>query len=182
MILNAYSYLVVSVLIGLAYPAYCSTKALRKSEGDEHVQWLAYWVIYAILDAVDFIPDFLIGAWMPLYFELKIFTLLWLAIPTFNRTPGATQVYRLYMEPWLEANEGWVDESIEHLKQVRLDTLGQHLSAAQHYVMGLLGHKTAKEPQAKAASKEKPKETPKKTPADVPAPKAEEAAETNKNK
>ncbi|KAL3930397.1 MAG: hypothetical protein SGPRY_001553 [Prymnesium sp.] len=122
MFLGMYSYILLSTLAGLVYPAYCSAKALRKANEDEFIQWLTYWVLYATLDTFEAVPDFLIG-WLPLYYELKLFILVWLAVPTFDVNPGATQAYRKFLQPWLNENEGWLDNCVDRLKQLRADTV-----------------------------------------------------------
>jgi len=84
MILGSWSYVLLSTALALLYPTYCSLKALRTPKKEDDVQWLTYWVVYAIFRTVEFAPDLVLSAWCPLYYELKLGLLFWLISPYFE--------------------------------------------------------------------------------------------------
>jgi len=48
-------------VVGYAYPAYCSFKALRTvDEHDDH-QWLMYWIVFGLFNVFEFFADILIS-------------------------------------------------------------------------------------------------------------------------
>lgn len=77
---------VISV-VGLAYPAYCSSQALREKDLETATQWLAYWMVYTTFTLVEG-PLSLVLAYLPFYAELKLCFILWLQLPYFK---GARQ-------------------------------------------------------------------------------------------
>ena len=84
MILGAYSYAVLSTVVGVAYPAFHSFKTLRANNSpDPRAQeaWLTYWSIYAIVNVLETVMDMVLAAWCPLYLEAKLVFLFWLVSP-----------------------------------------------------------------------------------------------------
>ena len=68
-------------LIGFAYPAYCSVKAIESKNKDDDTQWLMYWVVYASFSICEFWTDCLLS-WVPFYWLTKVgftlyFEMLW---------------------------------------------------------------------------------------------------------
>jgi len=177
MILGAWSYALTSTLLALAFPTYCSMKALRTSTKEDDVQWLTYWVVYAVFRTVEFAPDFLLSSWMPLYFELKLGFLFWLQSPTFQ---GATFLNKKYLEPWLNENEAKIDEKLalakEQLKSLRSEDLAKYGAMAYKYVSSA----TKQVKEVAEVTKEKATEVAKQVESVAKA--TEETAETDKDK
>ncbi|KAH7723178.1 TB2/DP1 proteinHVA22 family protein [Aphelenchoides avenae] len=81
-------------LIGFAYPAYASIRAVRTDAKDDHTQWLVYWVVFSAFSLIDFVT-----AHMLLYFPYwlcKAVFLLYLALP---QTRGAIKLYNNVLDP-----------------------------------------------------------------------------------
>jgi len=174
MLVGSFTYTLLSTLLGLVYPAYCSFKALRTKTTEDDTQWLTYWILYAAFGALEFVPDFLLASWMPLYFEAKLFLLFWLQAPYFQ---GATYVYKKRLEPWLEANQEQIDKRLAEagaqLKTLRSEDIKAYAETAFKYASSL----AASAQQAAAP-------TPVKGEAAVKAetPPKDETAETDKDK
>ncbi|KHN81327.1 Receptor expression-enhancing protein 5 [Toxocara canis] len=82
-------------LIGFAYPAYASVKAIRTPEKDDDMQWLTYWTVFAFFSLLDFFAHAIMDV-VPLYWLAKVIFLLYLALP---QTFGATKIYIYYVDP-----------------------------------------------------------------------------------
>lgn len=107
--------LVVS-LVGLLYPAYCSSRVLADPEKTDATQWLAYWIVYTAFTVInDTLYMFL--SFIPFYAELKLAFVLWLQLPQFY---GATWLYTSYLEPlFLEAaRSGAFEKFFAYLTQI----------------------------------------------------------------
>ncbi|KAF9336505.1 ER membrane protein DP1/Yop1 [Podila minutissima] len=101
-----------SNLLGFAYPAYRSFKALESPEKDDDKQWLTYWTVYGFVSIIESFTDFLLY-WFPFYFFLKTVFLLWLMVPSFN---GAATIYNRVLRPFLLQHKEEIDSSYSNLK------------------------------------------------------------------
>ncbi|KHN81318.1 Receptor expression-enhancing protein 5 [Toxocara canis] len=82
-------------LIGFAYPAYASVKAIRTVEKDDDTQWLTYWTVFAFFSLLDFFAHVIMDV-VPLYWLAKVIFLLYLSLP---QTFGAAKLYVYYVDP-----------------------------------------------------------------------------------
>lgn len=98
----------LTLLVGIIYPAYGSYRALKLARYDETKQWLVYWVVFAAFTICEGFTDVLIS-WLPLYRELKFLLVLWLVSPG---TDGSSLLYGELISPVLENNEGKLLEMI----------------------------------------------------------------------
>ncbi|KAK6642753.1 hypothetical protein RUM43_004255 [Polyplax serrata] len=57
-------------LIGFAYPAYCSMKAVESQQKEDDTKWLTYWVVFATFSIAEYFSNFLCR-WIPVYWLLK---------------------------------------------------------------------------------------------------------------
>ncbi|VDM55447.1 unnamed protein product [Angiostrongylus costaricensis] len=60
-------------LIGFAYPAYVSVKAVRSQDTSDDTQWLIYWCVFAVFSLLDFFATGIMQ-WFPFYWLLKVST------------------------------------------------------------------------------------------------------------
>mmetsp|Transcript_21840 Transcript_21840/g.34228 ORF Transcript_21840/g.34228 Transcript_21840/m.34228 type:complete len:128 (+) Transcript_21840:174-557(+) len=80
----------LSMTFGVMYPAYSSYKAIKTIEKEDDIQWLCYWVIFGLFTFIEFFLDIVL-MWVPLYQELKLAFIIWLALP---QTKGALFVWQ----------------------------------------------------------------------------------------
>uniref|UniRef100_F1LEH1 Receptor expression-enhancing protein n=1 Tax=Ascaris suum TaxID=6253 RepID=F1LEH1_ASCSU len=91
-------------LIGFAYPAYASVKAIRTAEKDDDTQWLTYWTVFAFFSLLDFFAHVIMDV-VPLYWLAKVIFLLYLSLP---QTFGAAKMYVYYVDPAItKLEEAW---------------------------------------------------------------------------
>lgn len=68
-------------LVGFAYPAYMSFKALATPQPDDDTQWLTYWVVFAFFSLTEQCTS-LFMSWIPFYLYLKLGFFVWCFFPT----------------------------------------------------------------------------------------------------
>lgn len=117
-ILNVGGQLLVN-LIGFVYPAYQSFKAIESAHKEDDVQWLTYWVVFAVLNLIEFFADIILY-WLPFYYAFKTILVLWLSLPAFN---GASLVYKQAIRPMLMNHQSKIDKELEQLKKQASDAL-----------------------------------------------------------
>ncbi|KAF1760190.1 hypothetical protein GCK72_008436 [Caenorhabditis remanei] len=82
-------------LIGVAYPAYVSVKAIRTVGTDDDTVWLIYWTVFGAFSIIDF---FAMGimSYFPFYWVAKAAFLLYLYLP---QTHGSWMIYHQIIDP-----------------------------------------------------------------------------------
>jgi len=96
---------VANVLIGAAYPAVASLRALKNQDKSQNNQLLAYWAIFgALLFADSLLSE------VPAYFLLKAAALLALSLP---QVRGAELVYNRALEPALNQLDALLQKKSE---------------------------------------------------------------------
>lgn len=93
-------------LVGFAYPAYASYKAIKSEGKDDDTQWLTYWVVYAFFNVLETFIDSIV-IYFPQYFAFKIGLLFWMFSPT---TMGADFTYKNFLRPYLLEHEATFDK------------------------------------------------------------------------
>mmetsp|Transcript_3512 Transcript_3512/g.4011 ORF Transcript_3512/g.4011 Transcript_3512/m.4011 type:complete len:226 (+) Transcript_3512:320-997(+) len=84
-------------LIGFAYPAYASIKAIDSPQKDDDTKWLTYWVVYSyfyIFEMLVLGPMGQVSAFARSYFVGKVLALCWCQFGG-----GASILYKLVVYP-----------------------------------------------------------------------------------
>jgi len=101
-------------LIGFAYPAYMSVKAVESEDKDDDTQWLTYWVVYGAFNIVEFFTDMFLG-WFPFYFLFKCAFLAWCMAPfTWN---GSQFIYNKVLVPFVKEHEQEISAAIDRAQK-----------------------------------------------------------------
>ncbi|KAJ2402268.1 ER membrane protein DP1/Yop1 [Coemansia sp. RSA 2559] len=82
-------------LVGFGYAAYASLGAIESPGKEDDMQWLTYWVIYGLLNVVEYFTGFLLY-WFPFFYVAKLGFLVWLMLPA---TRGAEKLYHVGIRP-----------------------------------------------------------------------------------
>lgn len=99
-------------LIGFAYPAYYSIKAIESNNKEDDTQWLTYWVVYGLFSIVEAFSDIFLS-WFPFYYVGKCVFLLWCMAPvSWN---GAAMLYKRVVRPWFLKHQATVDSVVNDL-------------------------------------------------------------------
>ncbi|KAK6744222.1 hypothetical protein RB195_011119 [Necator americanus] len=95
-------------LIGFAYPAYASVKAVRTKDTKDDTQWLIYWCVFAVFCLTDYFAASIMQ-YFPFYWLLKAAFLVYLYLP---QTMGAEFLFHKYVSPMVTAIDKYVDERV----------------------------------------------------------------------
>uniref|UniRef100_A0A8D3CPU8 Receptor expression-enhancing protein n=1 Tax=Scophthalmus maximus TaxID=52904 RepID=A0A8D3CPU8_SCOMX len=109
-------------LIGFAYPAYFSIKAIESPSKEDDTKWLTYWVVYGVFSLGEFFSDIFLY-WFPFYYAFKCLFLLWCMAPT--AWNGSQFIYNKMVRPVFLRHEATVDNMVSDLS-------GKAMSAAEH--------------------------------------------------
>ncbi|XP_019393843.1 PREDICTED: receptor expression-enhancing protein 6 [Crocodylus porosus] len=105
-------------LIGFAYPAYVSIKAIESSSKEDDTKWLTYWVVYGVFSVAEFFSDIFLY-WLPFYYFGKCLFLLWCMAPvSWN---GSQMLYQRVIRPCFLKHHRTVDSVISSLSGRALD-------------------------------------------------------------
>ncbi|EPB67352.1 TB2/DP1, HVA22 family [Ancylostoma ceylanicum] len=96
-------------LIGFAYPAYASVKAVRTKDTKDDTQWLIYWCVFANFCLIDYFSSSIMQ-YFPFYWLAKAAFLIYLYLP---QTMGAQYLFYSYVNPMVTA----IDEYLEKRKK-----------------------------------------------------------------
>ncbi|KAK9533882.1 hypothetical protein VZT92_008975 [Zoarces viviparus] len=99
-------------LIGFAYPAYYSIKAIESNVKEDDTQWLTYWVVYGLFSIGEAFSDIFLF-WFPFYYIGKCFFLTWCMAPvTWN---GSEILYKRVIRPFFLKHEATMDSMVSDL-------------------------------------------------------------------
>lgn len=104
----------IVTMLGFAYPAYQSVKAVESETKDDDTQWLIYWVVFGVFNIVEFFSDILLS-WFPLYFLVKLVFLCWCMAPvSWN---GANTIYHRVIKPFVLKHQSQIDKALDKVGQ-----------------------------------------------------------------
>ncbi|KAG8916377.1 ER membrane protein DP1/Yop1, partial [Tulasnella sp. 408] len=86
----------VSNLVGWAFPAFLSMRALETPGHEDDIQWLTYWSVFGFFTFLESFAIRVVLYYVPWYFPIKTFFLIWLQLPT---TRGAHTFYHSVFRP-----------------------------------------------------------------------------------
>ncbi|XP_045156059.1 receptor expression-enhancing protein 6 [Echinops telfairi] len=105
-------------LIGFAYPAYASVKAIESPSKEDDTLWLTYWVVYGLFGLLEFFSDLLLF-WCPFYYVGKCAFLLFCMAP--GPWNGAAVLYHRAIRPLFLKHQATVDSLVSDLSGRALD-------------------------------------------------------------
>uniref|UniRef100_A0A6U2AXR6 Receptor expression-enhancing protein n=1 Tax=Hemiselmis andersenii TaxID=464988 RepID=A0A6U2AXR6_HEMAN len=98
------------MLFGVLYPAVQSYHAIKSTAKDteDHTQtqWLTYWVVFSLFSTIEFLLDVVI-VWIPLYYEVKLLFVLWMALPQWNGALWIWQKSETTVDQYMIQVENW---------------------------------------------------------------------------
>jgi len=100
-------------LIGFAYPAYCSIKALESHNKDDDTRWLTYWVVFSLFNVIEFFSDIFLS-WFPFYWLAKCMFMVWCFLPI--SANGSTVIYSRIVRPMFLKNQTKIDSAMNKVE------------------------------------------------------------------
>lgn len=98
-------------VIGVAYPAYVSMKAVESKDKSDDTKWLTYWVIFACFSVVEFFSLYICKI-IPFYWLLKCIFFVWCMAPIENN--GSVVMYQKVIRPYFLKHQNAVDDLINN--------------------------------------------------------------------
>lgn len=89
-------------VIGVAYPAYISMKAIESKDKLDDTKWLTYWVTYATFSCIEFFSGVL-TSFIPFYWLLKCVFLVFCMAPIPQN--GSVIIYQRVIRPYFLKHE-----------------------------------------------------------------------------
>ncbi|TWW71874.1 Receptor expression-enhancing protein 5 [Takifugu flavidus] len=99
-------------LIGFAYPAYLSIKAIESNVKEDDTQWLTYWVVYGLFSVLEAFSDIFLS-WFPFYYASKCLFLIWCMAPV--QWNGSKILYTRVIRPFFLKHEATMDNVVNNL-------------------------------------------------------------------
>ncbi|ETW20487.1 hypothetical protein PFFVO_00540 [Plasmodium falciparum Vietnam Oak-Knoll (FVO)] len=112
---------IICNVVGFAYPAYQSFKAVESQSRDETKLWLTYWVVFSLFFFIEYLIDIILF-WVPFYYLIKLLFLLYLYMP---QVRGAVMVYNYIIRPILLKHEKMIDDTVQKISQTATSHLTQ---------------------------------------------------------
>lgn len=99
-------------VIGFAYPAYFSIKAIESDAKEDDTQWLTYWVVYGLFSVCEAFSDIFLF-WFPFYYVGKCVFLIWCMAPvSWN---GSATLYKRVIRPFFLKHQTTMDNVVNDL-------------------------------------------------------------------
>lgn len=86
----------VSNLVGWAFPAFLSMRALETPGHEDDIQWLTYWSVFGFFAFIESFALRIVLHYVPWYFPIKTAFIIWLQLPA---TRGAHIFYHSVFRP-----------------------------------------------------------------------------------
>ncbi|KAF4531459.1 hypothetical protein B566_EDAN004230 [Ephemera danica] len=114
-------------------PGVVITPSGRKSiTAVSEVQWMMYWIVFALFTCIETFSDVLLSFWVPFYYEMKVVIVIWLLSPA---TKGSSLLYRKFVHPTLTEREREIDEYLAKMKERSYSTMLELGSKGINYAL-----------------------------------------------
>jgi len=110
-------------ITGFLYPAYISIKAIETTNKDDDKEWLTYWVVFALLNVVEFFSNTIVH-YFPFYWLLKCAFLIYLYLPM---TMGAQKLYDGVIRPFHLKHHNKVDGFMNSVQEKARQGYEEHV-------------------------------------------------------
>ncbi|KAK3381730.1 HVA22 family TB2/DP1 protein [Podospora didyma] len=138
----------LSSIASFLFPLFASYKALKTSDPAQLTPWLMYWVVLACALLIESWTEWFL-VWIPFYAYIRLLFLLYLVLP---QTQGARIIYQEHIHPWLEDNEGAIEDFIASAhERLRAAGMAYLKRAIELLKTNVLGMPPSPEPSAAAA-------------------------------
>ena len=99
--------------LGFVFPTYASVKAIETGNLADDTKWLTYWLVFSTVNFLEIVLE-----WVPLYYLLKFFLLVWCMSP--GPWSGTTVIYNILICPFVMRHRDQFDTAISEVaKHVR---------------------------------------------------------------
>ncbi len=114
---------VSSDVISLAYPLYCTVRAIESRTKEAQETWLLYWVVYSTLIFIEYLVGRFLSL-LPAYFLIRTAFLIWCMTPWTEN--GSHVVYHRFIRPFFLHHHEQV-ESVFNMATNEVSSLGKNM-------------------------------------------------------
>ncbi|OAF64847.1 Receptor expression-enhancing protein 6 [Intoshia linei] len=129
-------------LIGFAYPAFKSIKAIESTNKDDDTKWLTYWVTTGTIGLLEYFTD-IVFFWIPMYNIFKLIFLAYLMAPIENN--GSMFIYKSIIRPFFLKHEKKLTKEVSNIAKAAGSAISQVKDATTDFVVNQNGVKLGKQ-------------------------------------
>ncbi len=122
-IVTGYFAAVSSDVVSLAYPLYCTVRAIETKQNEAQETWLLYWVVYSTLIFIEYMLGKFLSL-LPAYFLMRTAFLIWCMAPWSEN--GSHLVYYRFIRPFFQHHHVQV-ESAFTAATAEMSNLGKNI-------------------------------------------------------
>merc|ERR1712183_358609 len=125
--------LIPRTLLGVAYPAFASLKAVLSDSPGSCTAWLRYWVVLGVFSVVELLLDPLLNPLkysFPTYLLLKCLFLVWCMIPV--EWNGSDIIFNNMLFPIFKEHHEQIEEQAENAKLTVMQKMGLCFKKEKH--------------------------------------------------
>eukprot|EP00794_Sanderia_malayensis_P020417 gene20417-22430_t len=108
-IVTGYFAALSSDVVSLAYPLYCTVRAIESKTNEAQETWLLYWVVYSTLIFIEYIAGKVLSM-LPAYFLVRTAFLIWCMAPWSEN--GSHIVYYRLIRPFFHHHRVQVETAL----------------------------------------------------------------------
>jgi len=98
------------LFLNVLYPAFATSKAIKKKKVGELLTWGKYWTVFALFSSIESIADVLVAFWLPFYDDLKLSAMTSMVL-------GSSMIFDSFVFPFFLRYEKRLDQELKRIRE-----------------------------------------------------------------